>query len=152
MGAAVSGRLRPRAGVVGIVDFEMTWNRDAWLRRICRRLRSLRVDAGVYPQDLDRAVAEGLRTGLAVAGSGGLLQVGPLKVLIDGSLNTRTAYCVDPYPHGGHGLLTVSEAELLALLVRARQAGFVPAVHAIGDAANEVALDAFEAAGHRRTD
>ena len=26
-------------GVVGIVDFEMTWNRDVWLRRVSRRLR-----------------------------------------------------------------------------------------------------------------
>ncbi len=142
-----AGQAAAARGVVGIVDFEMTWNRDAWLRRISGGFAALRVEAGVYPQDLDRAVAEGLRTGLAVAGSGGLLSVGPLKVLIDGSLNTRTAYCVDPYPNGGHGLLTVSEAELLALLVRARQAGFVPAVHAIGDAANQVALDAFEAAG-----
>ena len=134
-------------GVVGIVDFEMTWNRDAWLRRISGGFAALRIEAGVYPQDLDRAVAEGLRTGLEVAGSHGLLTVGPLKVLIDGSLNTRTAFCVDPYPNGGRGLLTVSETELLALLVRARQAGFVPAVHAIGDAANRVALNAFEAAG-----
>jgi predicted amidohydrolase YtcJ len=53
---------------------------------------------------------------------------------------------VDPYPHGGHGLLTVSEEELFGLLVRAKEAGFVPAVHAIGDAANRVALDAFERA------
>jgi predicted amidohydrolase YtcJ len=142
-----AGQAAAARGVVGIVDFEMTWNRDAWLRRISGGFAALRVEAAVYPQDLDRAVAEGLRTGLAVANSGGLLSVGPLKVLIDGSLNTRTAYCVDPYPNGGHGLLTVSEAELLALLVRARQAGFVPAVHAIGDAANQVALDAFEAAG-----
>ncbi|MEY9774435.1 amidohydrolase [Arthrobacter sp. MW3 TE3886] len=142
-----AGHAAAARGVVGIVDFEMTWNPDAWLRRISGGFAALRVEAGVYPQDLDRAVAEGLRTGLAVAGAGGLLSVGPLKVLIDGSLNTRTAYCVDPYPNGGHGLLTVSEAELLALLVRARQAGFVPAVHAIGDAANQVALDAFEAAG-----
>ncbi|SDL92575.1 hypothetical protein SAMN04487916_11834 [Arthrobacter sp. ov407] len=142
-----AGRAAATRGVVGIVDFEMTWNRDAWLRRISGGFAALRVEAGVYPQDLDRAEAEGLRTGLTVAGGGGLLTVGPLKVLIDGSLNTRTAYCVDPYPNGGHGLLTVSEPELLALLVRARQAGFVPAVHAIGDAANRVALDAFEAAG-----
>jgi predicted amidohydrolase YtcJ len=142
-----AGRAAAARGVVGIVDFEMTWNRDAWLRRISGGFAALRIEAGVYPQDLDRAVAEGLRTGLTVAGSRGLLAVGPLKVLIDGSLNTRTAYCVDPYPSGGHGLLTVGEAELLALLVRARQAGFVPAVHAIGDAANRVALDAFEAAG-----
>jgi predicted amidohydrolase YtcJ len=108
--------------------------------------RAFRVEAAVYPQDLDRAVADGIRTGQLVDGGKGLLRVGPLKVLIDGALNTRTAYCVDPYPHGGRGLLTVGEAELLALLVRARDSGFVPAVHAVGDPANEVALNAFERA------
>ena len=132
---------------MGVVDFEMSWNRDPWLRRVAGGFDALRVEAGVYPQDLERAAAEGLRTGLALDDGKGLLRVGPLKVLIDGSLNTRTAYCVDPYPFGGHGLLTVSEGELLALLERARDAGFVPAVHAIGDAANQVALDAFQRAG-----
>jgi len=136
-------------GVVGIVDFEMTWNRDVWLRRGAGGFGSLRVDAAVYPEHLDRARLEGMRTGQDIPGGNGLLRVGPLKVLIDGSLNTRTAYCEDPYPHGGRGMLTVSEAELLALLVRARGSGFLPAVHAIGDAANEVALNAFQAAGIR---
>ena len=133
-------------GIVGIVDFEMTWNRDVWLRRVAAGFDSFRVEAGVYPQDLPRALAEGMRTGQELDGGAGLLRVGPLKVLIDGSLNTRTAFCVDPYPHGGRGLLTVSEAELLELLVLARESGFVPAVHAIGDGANEVALNAFAAA------
>jgi len=141
-----AGKAAAARGIVGIVDFEMAWNRDSWLRRIAAGFDSVRVEAGVYPQDLGRAVNEGMRTGQAVPGGGGLLRVGPLKVLIDGSLNTRTAYCVDPYPHGGRGLLTVSEVELLELLTRAREAGFVPAVHAIGDAANQVALDAFAAA------
>ncbi|MBD1594264.1 amidohydrolase family protein [Arthrobacter sp. S1_S22] len=143
-GAAKAAAAR---GVVGVVDFEMTWNRDPWLRRIAGGFDALRVDAGVYPADLERAVAAGMRTGQMVDGGKGLLRVGPLKVLIDGALNTRTAYCVDPYPFGGHGLLTVEPEELLALLERARDTGFIPAVHAIGDAANQVALDAFERAG-----
>lgn len=144
-----SGEAAAARGIVGIVDFEMTWNRDVWLRRVAGGFDSFRVDAGVYPQDLDRAIAAGMRTGQPLDGGHGLLRVGPLKVLIDGSLNTRTAYCVDPYPLGGRGLLTVSEAELKELLVRARESGFVPAVHAIGDGANEVALNAFAAAGIR---
>ena len=133
-------------GIVGIVDFEMTWNRDVWLRRFAAGFNSLRVDAGVYPEDLERARNEGMRAGMELDGGKGLLRVGPLKVLIDGSLNTRTAFCVDPYPDGGYGLLTVSHDELFALLRRAREYGFVPAVHAIGDGANQVALDAFERA------
>ncbi|MDQ1056143.1 putative amidohydrolase YtcJ [Arthrobacter globiformis] len=142
-----AGQEAAARGVVGVVDLEMTWNRDVWLRRIAGGFSSLRVDAGVYPEDLERAAAEGMRTGQEVDGGAGLLRVGPLKVLIDGSLNTRTAFCVDPYPHGGHGILTMSEAELVALLARARETGFVPAVHAIGDGANQVALDAFAEVG-----
>ncbi len=136
-------------GIVGVVDFEMTWNRDVWQRRFAAGFASLRVDAGVYAHDLDRAVGLDMRTGQVLPGAGGLLRVGPLKVLIDGSLNTRTAYCIEPYPHGGRGLLTVDQADLVDLLSRARDTGFVPAVHAIGDGANEVALNAFAAAGIR---
>ncbi|GAA4745359.1 amidohydrolase family protein [Amnibacterium soli] len=135
-----------RRGVVGVVDLEMTWNVDVWRERTADGWRGPRIEAGVYPPDLERAAALGLRTGEPL-GADGLLTVGPLKTLIDGALNTRTAYCAEPYPDGGRGLLTVPEAELLALLGRARATGFVPAVHAIGDAAVTVALDAFEAAG-----
>ncbi|MDR7160522.1 amidohydrolase family protein [Arthrobacter sp. BE255] len=142
-----AARAAAARGIVGIVDFEMTWNRDVWLRRIAGSFDALRVDAGVYPGDLERARHEGMSTGLELDGGKGLLRVGPLKVLIDGSLNTRTAFCSDPYPNGSYGLLTVSEGELLALLEQAKAVGFVPAVHAIGDAANRVALDAFERAG-----
>ncbi len=135
-----------RRGVVGIVDLEMTWNADVWLTRTAGGWHGPRVEVGVYPPDLERAVGLGLRTG-SVLGADGLLTVGPLKTLIDGALNTRTAFCAQPYPDGGTGLLTVPEAELAALLERARETGFVPAVHAIGDAAVTIALDAFAGAG-----
>ncbi|KQX07122.1 MULTISPECIES: amidohydrolase [unclassified Leifsonia] len=138
-------------GVVGIVDLEMTWNRDVWLRRIAGGLTDLRVEFGVYRQHLDDAVAAGLRTGDLVPGGDGLLEVGPFKIITDGSLNTRTAFCFDPYPglHGAEalGLLTVSPDELVPLLATARDAGLRPAVHAIGDHANALALDAMEAVG-----
>lgn len=134
-------------GVVGIVDLEMAWNPGTWARRVGAGTRSLRVDAGIYPGHLDRALAEGLHTGAAVAGGQGLITAGPLKVLIDGSLNTRTACCVEPYPDGSAAELTVAPDELLALLRRATRGRLVPAVHAIGDRAVSTALDVFEALG-----
>jgi predicted amidohydrolase YtcJ len=134
-------------GVVGIVDLEMTWNVDPWRRRVGAGFDALRVEAGVYPQDLDRAERDGLRTGTPLGS--GLVTVGPLKVLIDGALNTRTAYCLDPYPDGSTGLLTVPRPGLEALLRRAAALGLTPVVHAIGDAAVRSALDAFEATGLR---
>lgn len=137
------------AGVVGVVDFEMAWNPGEWCRRVSQGVNSLQVEAAVYADSLDSAAAEGLRTGDVVDGTDGLVTVGPLKVLIDGALNTRTAYCVDAYPDGTRGLLTVDPQALAALLRRGAAAGFRPAVHAIGDAAITVALDAFEATGLR---
>ena len=105
----------------------MTWNRDVWLRRIARRPHGLRVEFGVYRQHLDDAIAAGLRTGDVVPGTDGLLRVGPFKVITDGSLNTRTAYCFDPYPgldgDDALGLLTVAPDELVPLLETARDGG-----------------------------
>ncbi|WP_210506135.1 amidohydrolase [Naasia sp. SYSU D00057] len=151
--AAEAAAEATRRGVVGVVDLEMTWNRDTWLRRIAAGTDELRIQFGVYPPDLDRAIGDGLRTGDAV-GESGLLTVGFLKVLIDGSLNTRTAFCADPYPEvdglpDPRGVLTWPEADLEELLTRASSGGILPAVHAIGDAANRVALDAFERVGTR---
>jgi predicted amidohydrolase YtcJ len=139
-------------GVVGVVDLEMSWNVDDWTRRIRMGNTELRVRFGIYPQHLDRAIDAGLVSGAVIAGTQGLLQVGPFKVITDGSLNTRTAYCFDEYPglegqHNSRGLLTVAYDELVPLLRRATQAGLIPAVHAIGDYANRLALDAFERLG-----
>lgn len=131
-------------GLVGVCDLEMEWNRDTWERRIAAGHDSLRIEFAVYPNDLDRAIDEGLRTGLELEP---LLTVGGFKILTDGSLNTRTAYTHEPYPDGGHGMLTVTPEELLPLLRRATAAGLEPWVHAIGDHANTLALDVFEELG-----
>lgn len=133
-----------RRGVVGIVDLEMAWNLGDWQRRIAAGHDALRVEFGVYTEHLDRAIAEGLRTGRSF---GELLTMGRYKVLTDGSLNTRTAYTHGAYDDGSHGLLTVPPGTLVPLMRTASLAGIVPDVHAIGDHANTLALDAFEAIG-----
>ncbi|MGE3663686.1 MAG: amidohydrolase, partial [Pseudonocardia sp.] len=137
-------------GVVGIVDFEAPWPLDGWARRLAGGAGPLRVVASVWPSHLDEPIARGLRSGDRVPGTGGLLTMGPLKIITDGSLNTRTAYCHDPYPGmdgAAHpcGMLLVPPADLCPLLARATAAGLDVAVHAIGDRANELVLDAFAA-------
>lgn len=137
-------------GVVGITDYEMRWNRDDWARRSAAGFDALRVTFGVYTQHLERALGEGLRTGDELPDSGGLVTVGAYKVITDGSLNTRTAWCDDRYPGLGDddhpfGLATVPYDELVPLLRRAHGGGLAPAVHAIGDRANAAVLDALEA-------
>ena len=140
-------------GVTGLVDFDMAWNDDAWARRLAAGFDALRVSYGIYPESLDRAIAQGLQTGDAVRGVEGaaaeLVRVGPLKVITDGSLGTRTAATSHAYPGDGHnhGLLTVDLATLVDLMTRATGAGIASAIHAIGDVANAHALEAFRATG-----
>ncbi|MGC7102345.1 amidohydrolase [Amycolatopsis lurida] len=130
-------------GVTRIADYEYTDTVGAWQRR--RKLGPLptRVSCVIARHLLDTAIALGRRTG----DTDGLLSVGPLKVFVDGSLNTRTAYCHHAYDGGDHGLLELPYDELVALMRRAAEHGISPAVHAIGDHANTLALDAFEAVG-----
>jgi predicted amidohydrolase YtcJ len=67
---------------------------------------------------------------------------------MDGSLNTRTAYCHHHYPGSDYdGELLEPLDELLPLLRKAVDAGIGLALHAIGDRANTLALDAFQALG-----
>lgn len=135
-------------GVTGIVDLDMAWNADAWARRVAAGFDAVRVAFGVYPDFLERAVAEGLATGDALDPLG-LIRVGSLKVITDGSLGTRTAACSHPYPDDPHntGVMTVAPEDLRGLMVRATGAGLSCAIHAIGDVANSHALDAFAATG-----
>src|SRR5262249_37647284 len=85
-------------GGTGVVDYEYADTAMEWLRGLALRQHGVRVSAVVSRQLLDSAIARGYRTGDVVPGSDGLVSVGPYKLFVDGSLNTRTAYCHDPYP------------------------------------------------------
>jgi predicted amidohydrolase YtcJ len=131
-------------GVVGIVDLEWGWNIGDWRRREANGFDLLQVEAGFYAEHLDLALAEGWSTGQP---AGRQLHCGPLKVIFDGSLGTRTAFCSQAYPDGSHGQLNLSEADLELLVQRAAAGGIATTVHAIGDEANRIALDIFERTG-----
>lgn len=135
-------------GVTGFLDFEYADTLADWTRRSAAGPLNCRVAAAVYPAHLEQAIAEGRRTGDVVPGTDGLLTVGPLKLFVDGSLNTRTALCHQPYPDARagqeHGVLQTGPEELARLMTRAAEHGIRSAVHAIGDRANSLALDAFE--------
>jgi len=141
-------------GVVGIVEFENADNAREWPERVDAGVTVLRVETAVWPDRLEQAIADGRRTGQVLDGSG-RIAMGRLKVVVDGSLNTRTAWCWDPYPGidptvaHACGVESVPVAELRRLLDRAREAGLEAAVHAIGDRANSEVLDAFEQLGMR---
>jgi predicted amidohydrolase YtcJ len=135
-------------GVTRIVDYEYADTVADWTRRLGQSAPAARISCVIARYLLDQTIERGHRTGDVLPDSGGLLTVGPFKLFVDGSLNTRTAYCHDPYPGGDSlGLLELPPGELVPLLRRASAHGLVPAVHAIGDQANTIALDAFAEVG-----
>ena len=68
------------------------------------------------------------------------LRLGYLKVFMDGTLGSATARLLD-----GSGVEITSAGRLAEMVREAAAAGWPVGVHAIGDAANRAALDAFEA-------
>ncbi|WDH77563.1 amidohydrolase family protein [Microbacterium esteraromaticum] len=140
-----AGERAASRGVTGIVDFDMAWNADAWQRRADAGFDAHRVEFAFYAANLQRAIDAGLRTGNILGGTDDLVHVGPLKLITDGSLGTRTAACSHAYGDDpqNFGEFTIDPEQLRDYLTTATGAGIEVAVHAIGDRAVASALDAF---------
>jgi predicted amidohydrolase YtcJ len=75
------------------------------------------------------------------------LKTGALKAFTDGALGSRTAALLEPYSDdpSTSGILTNDPETLRKMAIERDKAGFQLAFHAIGDRANHIALDVFEA-------
>ena len=95
-------------------------------------------------------IEAGLRSGEGDA----WLRVGGLKLFLDGTLGSRTAHMLSPFEDAQslgtpNGVPVIDPETFAELVERAARSGLSTAVHAIGDAANRVALDGFEAVASR---
>ena len=75
------------------------------------------------------------------------LKTGQLKLVLDGSLGSRTAAMLAPYSDDptNSGILSMDPEQLKQMAIERDRAGFQLAFHAIGDRANRVTLDTFAA-------
>jgi predicted amidohydrolase YtcJ len=86
----------------------------------------------------------GVRTGFG----GERIRLGQVKMFADGALGPQTAWMIAPYEGTWNaGIGTLTEEQLVRDIGRANAVGLACAVHAIGDAACHVVLNAFEKAG-----
>jgi predicted amidohydrolase YtcJ len=129
-------RVAASRGVTALHD------KDGWLGAIglWQRLEQqgalpLRVWQSTPAERLGDLREIGLRSG---AGSP-LLRLGYLKTFMDGTLGSQTAAMTD-----GSGVVITTSEELEQIVREGAEAGWPVGVHAIGDAANKAALDAFE--------
>ena len=93
----------------------------------------------IAPFDFEAALRTGMRTGQGDE----WLQLGHVKFFTDGALGSQTAALEDPYEGtDDRGILTFDPMELRSDVARAAAGGLAVAIHAIGDRAVRVALDA----------
>jgi predicted amidohydrolase YtcJ len=117
-------------------------DKDGWLGAagLWQRLEqqghlTLRVWQSVPHDKLPELRSLSLRSGFGSP----LMRVGYLKVFMDGTLGSQTAWMLD-----GSGVQITSRDELAEIVRAGAEAGWPVGVHAIGDRANREALDAFE--------
>ena len=72
-------------------------------------------------------------------------RIGPLKLLLDGSLGANTAYLQEEYADapGEKGMPLYTQGELDHMVLAAHREGMQIAMHAIGDGAVQMGLDAY---------
>ncbi len=117
---------------------------------------TLRVRVNYWADHLDAVVETGLRTN----GGSDRVRVGGIKTYTDGSIGGRTARLSEPYADaepddgGARGVLLESREDLERLVARADGEGLQLTLHAIGDEAIALALDALEgtAGGRHRVE
>ncbi len=121
--------------------------RDSHAPRVYRELDldgelTLRVRINYWRHHFDAVLETGLRTNHGSA----RVQMGGVKTFIDGSIGGRTARLSEAYDDDPEefGSWVVDPAEVHDLVERVDDAGLQMTMHAIGDDAIEVALDAYE--------
>ncbi len=77
-----------------------------------------------------------------------LIRIGGIKIFADGTLGSQTAAMLESFEGspGNYGILTIPEQEMRDTVSDATEMGLTIAIHAIGDRAAKVALDAIERA------
>ncbi len=151
--AAVRAAMREaaRLGVTSVQD-----NSPASALRAYRDLRragelTVRISAWQGSESLEALRAAGIVGGIG----DDWLRIGAVKLFADGSMGSGTAAFFAPYADdpSTSGLLLSGDVQLKELIRSADAAGFQVAVHAIGDRANALVLDALQeiekATGHR---
>ena len=91
-------------------------------------------------------VAERIEAGAERDLYGRFLSVAALKLYADGALGPGSAALEEDYSDepGNRGMTTIERADLVDAVAGGARRGFQPVIHAIGDRANRLALDAIE--------
>ena len=133
-----------RVGVTTVQDNSAVDALPTYQELRARGQLTARLHVWRYASSMPALLQAGIRSGLGDE----WIRLGALKILSDGSMGSGTAAFFEPYTDDPKtsGLLLHPPPELERMITEADAAGFQLAVHAIGDRANSLVLDAFEKA------
>jgi hypothetical protein len=127
-----------RLGVTGIHDVEGAEALATFRALETENALRLRV---VFDPPVER-LTELVRHGVTSGSGTDWLRLGGVKMFLDGSLGSRTAWMLDPYEDGRDRGMPITDEEVARQAMEtAAGAGLACTVHAIGDAAVRRALD-----------
>jgi predicted amidohydrolase YtcJ len=127
-----------RLGITGVHSVEPEGLGQVLRLRERDRL-TLRVLQHLPLERLEEAARTGVRSGFG----DDLVRIGGVKMFMDGTLGSRTAWLRDPYEGSDddRGICTLQPEDFRDAVCHAAAAGLATTVHAIGDAAVAQALD-----------
>lgn len=128
-------------GITSVHDFDRRRCFNALQQLQSRDRLRLRVVKGIPLEDLDCAVALGLRGGFG----NDMLRIGSVKAFADGALGPQTAAMLQPYEGNpsNSGFLLMDSEQVFEAGQKAAAAGLSMAIHAIGDRANHEVLEGY---------
>ncbi len=137
-------------GLIAVHSMEPSSTGAAYRALAERGRLGLRVVHHTPLVDLDaRIAAEGNIAAGSLPPGSVAMERGGVKIFMDGSMGSGTAFMEHPYPGGGRGRLLMEKGELLETVLRAQRAGIPPVIHAIGDAAVTAVVEVLEKAAAR---
>lgn len=108
------------------------------LSHLIKNRYKLRIFNSIPLNELDSAISLGIRSFFG----DNFLKIGGLKIFMDGSLGSKTAFMNEPFEDEkeNYGISYFDEKEIDEIVEKANRNGIYTWIHAIGDRANDIVL------------
>jgi len=144
------GEFLRKKGITSVQSDDFCVFPKEYTKKIYKVLKDLKSDTPVriYEQSLFRTIEhfnEYLEEGYQMTNKDDFVNWGPLKILLDGALGSKTAYLKEPYENSNHkGILMYEPETLFEYIQLADDNNIDVAIHGIGDGAIDLAIQSIE--------
>jgi len=130
-----------KMGITSVHDFDALDRLDFYRELESAGQLHLRILKAIPPEDHEKALTTGCTSGAGES----LVHIGPYKFFMDGALGPHTAAMIAPYEDdpSNLGSLNYSAEDVVRICQKIVASGSNISIHAIGDRANQAAIDAF---------